>query len=79
MLNLSALGKIKNEWNGFKYRHPKINDFLYCLKGKDIVEGQEIAIAIRYPDGSEVKTGIRLNKDDLEFLETVKNLTNSMM
>lgn len=79
MFDLSALGKIKNGWSGFKFRHPKIENFLNDLKHKSVVEGQEIAIAIRYPDGTEVKTGIRLQKEDIEFVESIKKLGNSAL
>ena len=41
---------------------------------KGFCEGQEIAVAIRYPDGSEFKTGIRVRAEDLALLEMLKGL-----
>lgn len=78
MFDFTAIGKIKNGWNGFIFRHPKTNEFINQLKTKNVVPGQEIAIAIRYPDGTELKTGIRLKEEDIDFVETVKKLADSV-
>ena len=44
------------------------------MYAKGFEEGQEIAVAVRYPDGTEFKTGIRVQESDLEMLELVKGL-----
>ena len=79
MIDFSAVMKIKQSYNRFLANHPKVAPFLAGVKGKGFEVGQEIAIEIRYPDGTEFKTGIRVTEEDLEFLETAKNLANSAM
>ena len=79
MIDFGAVMKIKQSWNRFLMNHPKLGPFLNGVKSKGFTEGQEIAIAIRYPDGTEFKTGIRVTQEDLGFLETAKNIANSAM
>ncbi|MCQ2555307.1 MAG: hypothetical protein MJ171_06615 [Clostridia bacterium] len=78
MIDFGAIGKIKQNWAVFNRNHPKVQDFISGVGSKGFEEGQEVAIAIRYPDGTEFKTGIRVQKDDLDFLETIKKLGKSM-
>lgn len=54
--------------------HPKLPAFIQGVKGKGVQEGMEIAVAVRYPDGSEYKAGIRVTASDLEQLEKLKEL-----
>ena len=74
MLDFSALLNIRQYWTQLKTNHPKLDTFLSSVKGKTPCAGMEIAIAIRYPDGTEYKTGIRVNEEDLALLNTLKNL-----
>ena len=74
MIDFSSLMNIKNHWQLFKTNHPKVPEFTRNVGGKGFCEGQEIAIAIRYPDGTEVKTGIRLKESDLQLFDTIKDV-----
>ncbi|MBQ7246277.1 MAG: hypothetical protein IJS33_05105 [Firmicutes bacterium] len=65
---------LKDAWNKFSATHPKVPKFIDDVKNKGFCEGQEIAIAIRYPDGTEHKTGIRVRAEDLALLEMLKGL-----
>ena len=69
---------IKNHWQLFKTNHPKVPEFTRNVGGKGFCEGQEIAIAIRYPDGTEYKTGIRVRESDLAFIEDFRSLLRSV-
>ena len=72
-MDISAMFKAKEGWNKFTQNHPKIPVFLKDLRRKGFEEGQEIAIAVRYPDGTEFKTGIRVQQSDLELLDIIKS------
>ena len=74
MMDFNAIFRIKQMWNQFCMTHPKMPGFINNVKYKGFCEGQEIAIAIRYPDGTEYKTGIRVQASDLELLETLKSM-----
>ena len=71
-MNIGALFNIKKDLNAFKSNHPKLVPEVKKVLSKGFCEDQEIAVAIRYPDGTEVKTGIRLQETDLPFFETIK-------
>ena len=73
-MNLGALLDIKNKLNRFRSNHPKLEEEGKKVLSKGFCEGQEIAIAVRYPDGTEIKTGIRVTESDLPFFESLKDL-----
>ena len=73
-MDFSALLKIKQAWSTFTANHPKVPDFLRNVASKGACENMEIAIAVRYPDGTEHKTGIRVKESDLELLEILRSL-----
>lgn len=76
MMDFNALFKIKQMWGTFCANHPKVPGFIAGVKASGFCEGQEIAIAIRYPDGTEYKTGIRVQASDLELLNALKSMSN---
>ena len=59
---------------GFASRHPKAATFVNDIRAAGTVPGQEIAVAVRYPDGREFKAGIRLTQEGIEMLETLKSM-----
>ena len=73
-MDFSKLFALKQSWAIFKGNHPRVPEALAQVRGKGFCEGQEIAIAIRYPDGTEVKTGIRLKESDLQLFDTIKDV-----
>ena len=58
----------------FMKNHPKVPEFIGRLKEKGICEGAEIAVAVRYPDGTENKTGIRVQASDLDALSVLREM-----
>ncbi len=73
-MNISALFKIKDHLSVFKENHPKFVPEARKVFAKGFCEDQEIAIAVRYPDGTEYKMGVRVKDSDLPFLDSVKEL-----
>lgn len=71
-MDLGALMKIKQAWKVFTGNHPKVPGFVEDVKNKGICENAEIAIAVRYPDGTEFKTGVRLKDSDIALFDIFK-------
>lgn len=73
-MNLESMFKARQAWSEFKRNHPKVPVFMDNVQNKGYCEDMEIAIAVRYPDGTEYKTGIRVKPSDLEMLNMLKTL-----
>ncbi|MCQ2545481.1 MAG: hypothetical protein MJ144_03510 [Clostridia bacterium] len=74
MFNFQMLATAKQSRDKFMANHPKVQPFLDDVNAKGFCEGQEIAIAVRYPDGTEYKTGIMVTSEDLDMLNMLKSL-----
>ncbi len=74
IMDISALFRIKDHLKVFKGNHPGFVPEMKKVFDKGFTEDQELAIAVRYPDGTEIKAGIRIKETDLPFLYTVKDL-----
>lgn len=73
-MDFSQMMQLKAALDSVSAAHPKLPGFIQDVRAKGFEEGQEIAVAVRYPDGSEYKCGIRVRQSDLEALETLKSL-----
>ena len=67
-MDFKAVFKLKQAWETFTRNHPKVAPFIEGVQGKGAAEGMEIAVAVRYPDGTEFKTGVRMTASDMEIL-----------
>lgn len=74
MMNFEGIFKAMQAKDQFMKNHPKAEVFMNNVQGKGFCENQEIAVAVRYPDGTEYKTGIRVTKSDMELLNALGNL-----
>ena len=74
MLNLNALMNFNQTKKRFMDNHPSVQPFLDDINSRDPEPGQEVAIAVRYPDGTEYKTGVRITESDLELLYTLREM-----
>ena len=73
-MNLESMFRARQAWSQFKRNHPKVPGFIDAVQDRGYCENMEIAIAVRYPDGEEHKTGIRVTKSDLEMLNMLREL-----
>ena len=73
-MNIAALFSIKDKLSTFKTNHPGFVPEAKQVFDKGFCEDQEIAFAVRYPDGTEYKMGVRVKESDLPFLEAIKEL-----
>ena len=67
-MDFRAVFKLKQAWETFTRNHPKVPPFISGIQSKGAAEGMEIAVAVRYPDGTEFKTGVRLTASDMDAL-----------
>ena len=73
-MDFSQMMTLKGALDSISQAHPKLPGFIQGVRTKGFEEGQEIAVAVRYPDGTEYKCGIRVQASDLAALETLKSL-----
>ena len=74
MLNFQSLLTFNSAKSKFLANHPNVEPFIDELNSRDPEVGQEVAIAVRYPDGTEYKTGIRITEDDMQMLSMLREL-----
>ena len=75
-MDIGAIMRIKSAWDTFSSNHPKFQPFLKAVKDKGITEGMMIDITVHYPDGSSLKSGIKVRQSDLELLNTLSSMTD---
>lgn len=73
-MDISKLLKIKDAWNIFKSNHPKFDPFLSAVKNRGISKDSVLNISINYPDGSTIKSNIRVTESDLNLLDILTEL-----
>ena len=74
MMNLQTLMTLNQSKATFMGNHPQLQKFLDDVNSREPEVGQEVAIAVRYPDGTEHKTGIRVTEGELDLLNTLRQL-----
>ena len=73
-MDISTMMKMRSGWDQFQRNHPKVPAFIQNVRRKGFREGMEIAVAVRYPDGTEYKAGIRVTDSDLDLLEAIQDM-----
>ena len=68
-MDIGSLMKLKQMWRSFCANHPKFPDFLKAVKAKGVVEGTEVTFTVTYPDGQNLRAGLKLRKSDVELIE----------
>lgn len=74
MLNIQSLMTLNQAKSKFMKNHPSVQPFLDNVNSRQPCAGQEVAIAVRYPDGTEYKTGVRIKEEDIQLLESLREL-----
>lgn len=72
MMNFQTLMTLNQSKEKFMTNHPQVQPFLDDVNRREPEVGQEVAIAVRYPDGTEYKTGVRVTEGDLDLLNTLR-------
>ena len=71
-MDLGSIFKLKNAWKTFCANHPKVPGFVEDVKKKGLEKDMELAVAIRYPDGTEFRTGVKLQDSDIALFDIFK-------
>ncbi|MBB5264608.1 hypothetical protein HNP82_001735 [Catenibacillus scindens] len=74
MINPKRLMEMKRLRDEFTQRHPKFSMFLEAASKEGISEGSVIEISVTGPDGRRMCSNIRVSAEDLELLDTLKQL-----
>lgn len=72
-MNPMSVLKLKNLLNSFKENHPKVPLFLKAASGR-VTEGAIIELKITSAEGQTLVTNIRVNEQDMELINELKNL-----
>ena len=71
---LAMLQKLKSGIDRFRANHPKFPLFLKAVSQDALKEGSVIEISVTTPEGKNYCSNVRLNADDMQLMETLKNL-----
>ena len=73
-INPLKLLQLKDAWEQFQTRHPKFPAFLNAAAGTSLEEGTIIDVTITSPNGRQIGTNLKLNAEDLQLLQELKEL-----
>lgn len=73
-MDISTILKAKQAWHQFNDNHPKFGPFVDAVKARGVSEGSIIAVEIKYPDGSTMKTNLKVCESDIEALNLATSL-----
>lgn len=73
--NPAAILQMMNLWSRFQNNHPKFPKFLSAVVRNGIREGSIIEIKVTTADGESFDSNLKVNADDMEMIEQIKNLT----
>ncbi len=73
-MNPAMMMKIMGAKNKFNQNHPKFMAFLNAMFSSGLEEGTVIEITVTKPGQGPVTSNLRVTRDDLELLETLKEM-----
>ena len=77
-MNPFNLLQLKPSWERFKFNHPRLLPFLKAATAESFIDqGTLIEINVINSTGSTISSNVRINSDDMEFLQSFKNILNS--
>jgi hypothetical protein len=74
-MNPLAIIALKKKLGQFNQDHPKMIPFFQSLSGK-ISEGSVLEMKVTDTEGNETKANIRINQNDIDFFNTIKEMGN---
>lgn len=72
-MNPMDMMKLTNSMKKFQENHPKIFSFFAATRD-DYQEGSVIEISVTAPGGEKKTANLKLNADDMEAIEMLKNM-----
>ena len=71
---IAMIQKIKSGMDRFRANHPKFPLFLNAVSQNALMEGTVIEITVTTPEGRNYCTNVKLQADDMEFLNSLKSM-----
>lgn len=75
MFNPTMLFQMKSMMERFEKNHPKFPKFLKVVTTECIAPGTILEIKVTKANGETIESNIRLNDEDMELMEVIKNLS----
>ena len=72
--NIEMMFKLKKTWGTFSKNHPGVAGFFGQVGRRGIGEGAVLDMKISYPDGTHLETNMRVNQEDLELVQMLREL-----
>lgn len=69
-MDINSLLTLKQAWNTFCRNHPRFPGFIDAVKQRGLPEGTELTVTVTYPDGQNLKAGLKLKDTDAELIRT---------
>ncbi len=74
MMNIGKVMQLKGAWEKFTANHPKFQPFLQAVSQNGLVEDTIYEMKVTTPDGQTLQTNIKLKKEDIDLLLSLKEL-----
>ena len=71
---IAMIQKIKSGMDRFRANHPKFPLFLNAVSQNALMKGTVIEINVTTPEGRNYCTNVKLQADDMEFLNSLKSM-----
>ena len=71
---IAMIQKIKSGMDRFRANHPKFPLFLNAVSQNALIEDTVIEINVTTPEGRNYCTNVKLQADDMEFLNSLKSM-----
>lgn len=75
-MNPLAMLSLKSAMEKFQGNHPKFMQFITAMAQYGLEEGTVLECKVTTPEGKEIQANIKINEDDLELIEKIKELKN---
>ncbi len=72
--NIQTLMGLRSAWHTFRDNHPNIVPFIKEILKKGVKEDLQIEIIAHYPDGEDLKSGIRVKQSDVALFDSLQNM-----
>ena len=73
-VNIQAMMKARGAWQTFRSNHPNVLPFLNDVLNRGVREDVQVEILVHYPDGTDLKSGIRVKQSDLALFEAMQEM-----
>lgn len=73
-MDIRTIAKLKQAWDSFTMNYPKFPEFLRAVKSRGVRAGMEVSITVTYPDGEELRSGLRIKPSDVELFDEASKI-----